>query len=224
MLEASWNLPRSNHTAMMELRQRIYATPIHHRDSITWLDDQNSSVTVASIYRQICAVTPPPAWCDAVWNRFSIPKCAFTFWLALKGRLLTKDRMRKFHMATDLRCFLCCNAIETHDHLFGSCPFITEVISDHAFVFTGDRASYINGLFLLNRPRGIRKSIGTLFLSIAVYLTWRERNDRAHNLDHHLSAKTIKHNAKRLLREKLHSSATFQKAVINDYGLISYLY
>ena len=224
MLEASWNLPSSNHFTMVELRRRISAISIQRRDSVTWLDDPSTSVSVASIFRHLCVATPSPAWCDAVWNRFSIPKCAFTFWLALKGRLLTRDRMRNFRMATDLRCIMCYNAIETHDHLFGSCPFITEVLSDHAFVFTGDLASYNNGLFLLNRPRGIRKSIGVLFLSIVVYLTWKERNDRAHNLDHHLSAQIIKHNAKRLLREKLHSSATFQKAVHNDYSLISYLY
>ena len=33
-----------------------------------------------------------------VWGKGCIPKLAFTLWLAVEGKLITKDRLRKWGM------------------------------------------------------------------------------------------------------------------------------
>lgn len=42
-----------------------------------------------------------------MWYSISISKCSFIIWLALKDRLLTKDRMTWFGINVDPECVLC---------------------------------------------------------------------------------------------------------------------
>ena len=62
-----------------------------------------------------------------VWGKGCIPKLAFTLWLAVQGKLMTKDRLRKWGMQNvDLTCVLC-GGIESVDHLFFACTFAKSV-------------------------------------------------------------------------------------------------
>lgn len=166
----------------------------------------------------------PPPWVDAVWSGFQIPKCSFNLWLVLQGRLLTKDRMRGFHLHADPGCILCGRALESHDHLFGSCSFSSFVINSSGFSFTGCWASYRNGRFLLGRYSPLRRDMALLFLAVAFYLIWREINSRIHNPGSSRPASSILVEAKRMFREKLFSSRKFQRAVRNDSSLVDFLY
>ena len=224
IVNSLWQLPTSNHLFVMDLRQKILGTPILARDSISWLDFSTLQTNIATIWNSIRDSSTPPAWIHAVWHSFSIPKCAFTFWLALKGRLLTKDRMQRFHMDTNLSCILCNRAIETHDHIFGSCPFISEILSTTSFKFHGVWDGYLLGRFFLDNSKGIRKQIGLLFLSVVIFLTWKERNDRIHNLHHSLPAVAISSVAKTMVRERLHHNKQFQRAYRKDNSVIVDLY
>ena len=221
---SAWNLPSSNHLFMIELRSKISAITIHSRDALFWGNDTANNVKISSIWHLLRTTANSPAWVDAVWHTLAVPKCSFTLWLALKGRLLTKDRMNNFEMYTDLRCCLCNNALENHDHLFGSCPYIHEVMTDPAFNFTGNWSSYLQGRFFLNRPKGIRKLIGYLFIAASVYMVWGERNARFHDVGHSIPALVIRKQVKQLLREKLHSCKSFQQAAVKDNSLIMELY
>ncbi|XP_017228409.1 uncharacterized protein LOC108203764 [Daucus carota subsp. sativus] len=224
ILNGSWNLPPSNHLDLRNLRRIVSAVPIRGRDNISWNSLTGNMVRVSSIWNSMHMLPSPPMWTSAVWHPLAIPKCAFTLWLALKGRLLTKDRMQRFNMQTDLKCELCHNAVENHSHIFGSCPFIDFILSGHSFQFTGCWESYVRGNFLLGRPQGIRKQLGALFIAISIYLVWQERNARIHNRAHPTPESIIRFNAKRMLREKLHSCHQFQKAVLKDNNLVMDLY
>lgn len=51
---------------------------------------------------------------SSFWNRLSVPKHCVIFWLVAHGRLLTKDRLRKWGMANiDPGCVLCGREEET---------------------------------------------------------------------------------------------------------------
>ncbi|KAL1223760.1 hypothetical protein V5N11_020313 [Cardamine amara subsp. amara] len=52
-----------------------------------------------------------------------VPRFSFATWLALRNRLPTRDRLRGWGMDVPSSCLLCSNGLETHDHLFFSCPF-----------------------------------------------------------------------------------------------------
>ncbi|XP_074292519.1 uncharacterized protein LOC141619402 [Silene latifolia] len=62
-------------------------------------------------------------WYHFVWNRYSLPKHCFMGWVAVQGRLLTKDRLMKMHICYDSECVLCGDDGEDHSHLFFRCAF-----------------------------------------------------------------------------------------------------
>ena len=224
IVNSSWNLPTSNHLDIIELRRRILPISIHSRDVISWGLISNNQVSVTMIWDFLRPRASKPIWFDAVWHVFSIPKCSFLLWLVLKERLLTRDRMLRFNMQTEIVCVLCNNATESHSHLFGSCPYTSEVLCIKGIHFTGDWTSYTSGRFFLNRCTGTKKLVGFLFIASAFFLIWKERNSRIHDTSHCVPACTIRDTVKRMLREKLHSSKRFNREASRDFNLILDLY
>lgn len=62
--------------------------------------------------------SPLSPWSKVVWFKLTVPRFSFITWLAMKGRLPTKDRLRGWVLTIPAVCVLCSNGIETHDHLF----------------------------------------------------------------------------------------------------------
>ncbi|XP_074289228.1 uncharacterized protein LOC141614380 [Silene latifolia] len=58
----------------------------------------------------------------------NIPRTSFIFWAAVKGRLLTKDRLVKMGYVIDTACFLCGTEQKSHKHLFYDCCFSEQCI------------------------------------------------------------------------------------------------
>ncbi|GJS11125.1 RNA-directed DNA polymerase, eukaryota, reverse transcriptase zinc-binding domain protein [Tanacetum coccineum] len=56
-----------------------------------------------------------------------IPRHAFILWLAIQGKLMTQDKMEKWQNNVDLRCALCKNCVDSHDHLFFKCDYALKV-------------------------------------------------------------------------------------------------
>jgi hypothetical protein len=54
-----------------------------------------------------------------VWEQWSLPKHNFSLWLAMLGKLSTRDRL--WFLSSDPLCSLCQNAYECHAHLFFNC-------------------------------------------------------------------------------------------------------
>ena len=221
---ATWNLPTSNHTLIMELREMVLPVTIHQYDAITWADNQAKFVSTSLIWNSIRLSSNTVPWTSAVWHALSIPKCAFIFWLALKNRLLTKERMVRFGLGNDSTCDFCHTDTETNAHLFSSCSFVTEILSDTSFSFTQDWNQYLSGEFLTGRQTMVWKNFSLLYLAVAVYYVWRERNERLHNAGHRRNAAVIKSLVKRMVREKVFSNTAFKKAAAKDSNLISALY
>ncbi|XP_074271306.1 uncharacterized protein LOC141595239 [Silene latifolia] len=65
-------------------------------------------------------------WHPVVWNRFNMPKHAFIGWLAIQGRLLTKDRLVRFGVIQDGACDMCLDHAEDHSHLLYHCRFSSQ--------------------------------------------------------------------------------------------------
>jgi len=55
-------------------------------------------------------------WAKVVWETWSLPKYNFILWLAVKGKLCTRDRLR--FLDINLLCVFCRLYKETHNHLF----------------------------------------------------------------------------------------------------------
>lgn len=223
--DRSWVLPTSNHVLIMDLRRRVTVIQIHSHDSISWDNYSAGNVNLSAIWGSFRNRGSSQPWVKAVWHRLSIPKCSFTFWLAIKNRLLTRERMhRLFGINTQPLCLLCNNSVETNDHLFGSCTFVTNILAGSRFQYTNSWADYLRGQFLVGNNSEVKKLLSYLYLSVTIYLVWKERNDRMHNPGHSRPAKQIQQLVFRMVREKVFSCDIFKKAVKKKISLVSLLY
>ena len=118
-------------------------------------------------------------WTKGVWEAWSLPKHTFILWLALKGKLKTKDRLS--FAAIDLTCTLCGEESESHRHLFFHCPWTYELWSSIRN-WLGITRRFLSLLSAARGLSGNKKDVNSrmcrVSLAILVYLIWEERNRR----------------------------------------------
>ncbi|GFY91886.1 hypothetical protein Acr_08g0002820 [Actinidia rufa] len=64
-------------------------------------------------------------WPKVIWTNYATPKHAFILWLAMKERLLTKDRLPD--PGANQPCSLCRAENETAEHLFFQCNYVRHI-------------------------------------------------------------------------------------------------
>lgn len=219
-----WELPASNHVDLINVRNLVTSTQIFNNDCITWDGLTSSNVAISSIWQSFRAHAPIVPWCDIVWGFFSIPKCSFIFWLAIQDRLLTKDRMASFDMHTDLRCLLCNGGPESVFHIFSCCPYFDLIRRSSPIPFTVDWSLCQAGDFFDTNVPMQEKQIASLYVAVAIYSTWKERNYRMHNAGPGHSTLNVIFNIKQVVRERLFSCTRFKKWVKKNPSLVNLLY
>ncbi|XP_071699386.1 uncharacterized protein [Rutidosis leptorrhynchoides] len=77
----------------------------------------------------ISSVTDIVPWYLIVRNSHSIPRDAFVLWLLLGERLKTPDKLQTWEIQNVevLKCSLCNIVADSHDHIFFSCNFSSQV-------------------------------------------------------------------------------------------------
>ena len=218
-----WHLPQSNHYSIQVMRDLISNIQVHAFDHITWDGLNNSRISISVIWHTLRHRSSRAPWCDIVWNSFSIPKCSFILWTALKNRLLTRDRMLDFDMQTDPGC-LFCNDLESTNHLFTSCPFFDLIRRACPVVFSSNWVHCQDGNIFSPTISKRQKLIGSLYFSVAVYLVWKERNFRCHNVGPGHASIHIITRLRQIVHERLFSCEKFKKWVREDRSIISLIY
>lgn len=121
-------------------------------------------------------------WRKLVWSNYGAPKWKFIFFLALHRRLLTKVRLTKWERVESDTCPLCDQDLETIDHLFFVCPYISAIwmkllawqgINRHTMTWQNDVYSAIANVRGKNNAQ-----IYHMTLAGSVYYYRQERNHR----------------------------------------------
>ena len=147
-------------------------------------------------------------WPKIIWNSNAIPKQAFIFWLGMKGRLLTKERLHDPNL--EKTCSLCRAEDESIDHLFFQCLFVRQVWSKvknwlgfHRSLTTLKAA--VKWVIKEARGTGFQEKMKKLALASTTYFLWEARN-------------LI------IFEGKIQSPETvFRKIQISVYGVLNYL-
>ena len=92
-----------------------------------WFD--RGKYTTAETYKKLQNTGESLRWCKAIWDHHNIPKHCFVGWLAMKRRLMTRNRLIAMGGCQSDSCLLCENGKEDHDHLFFDCIFSKQCIS-----------------------------------------------------------------------------------------------
>ncbi|GJX09125.1 reverse transcriptase zinc-binding domain-containing protein [Tanacetum coccineum] len=123
------------------------------------------------------------AWYNVVWFSNMIPRHAFIVWLLIHGRLPTQDRISKWYPNRSMKCSLCCEEMDSHDHLFFKCKYAAKIWSvakgKCQIKETSNEWKRIREeLIKLPNKRNIWIIIKKITYAACVYLIWHERNLR----------------------------------------------
>ena len=119
------------------------------------------------------------SWDRVVWEQWSLPKYSFILWLAVLGKLKTRDRL--WFIPSDPSCAFCRCESETHAHLFFACSWTGRLWGRIKDWLRIDRRmmsinSALRGLF--PKRSNLVARMRRVSLGITVYLIWEERNKR----------------------------------------------
>ncbi|PSS30620.1 Ribonuclease H protein [Actinidia chinensis var. chinensis] len=120
-------------------------------------------------------------WPAVIWSNYTTPKHAFILWLAMKERLLTKDRLPD--PGADQTCSLCRTENETTEHLFFQCNFVRQIWSPIKS-WMGFRRTLstlkaaVKWSIKEARGTGIQSKAKRLGIACTTYFVWEARNLR----------------------------------------------
>ncbi|KAK3225726.1 hypothetical protein Dsin_005588 [Dipteronia sinensis] len=185
VLGDSWSWPAAMSIDIVEIRSRMPSyNPISNiEDSIHWLPSSNGIYSASSALASLRVPYPLVPWFKLVWFPQNIPRMSFILWIAIRGRLSTRDRIHKYDPRAVSTCVLCNSHLESHAHLFFEYLFNraiwTQILKYYGFpwnsLWWNDFIIWASTHWRGNTPIIVAKK---LCLGVAVYHIWRERNCR----------------------------------------------
>nr|GEX07717.1 hypothetical protein [Tanacetum cinerariifolium] len=100
----------------------------HKKDELIWKsrDGKECKFSVKQACEDLSCCYNAVKWKNLVWFSQNIPKHAFILWMAILNKMTTQDKVRTWGSTDVMRCPLCCNDMDSHDHLFFKCQFANE--------------------------------------------------------------------------------------------------
>jgi hypothetical protein len=96
-------------------------------DSFFWRWSSSGQYSSASAYSALFLRQSSLLGAKELWKSKVPNKCRFFVWLALQGRCWTVARWMEHGLQNDGTCVLCCQDLETCNHILAGCSFSREV-------------------------------------------------------------------------------------------------
>lgn len=185
-----WNLPpaRTDNEVVLQIILSTTPVPSPMRGNDVYLWRQNSggfgpSFSSRDTWERIRTPAPLVPWHSVAWFREEIPRCSFITWMALLGRLPTRDRLISWGMTVPSGCVLCSSADESLSHLFFQCSFAVASWTRFCGRYLASPPSSLDDLVLICQhfpgPHADRAVVVFKLLNqVIIYNLWRERNAR----------------------------------------------
>lgn len=151
------------------------------QDGADWLS--KSEFSVSKLYQALLGEVERVEWAKMICQNPAPPKCVFSIWLLLHGKLPTCNFLQKIGIVVDPTCCLCGEETETIDHMFFACDVVQHVWAgvarwcgfDHRLGSWNEEHSYLLGQCRSNsgKQRRYRSAV-----SVVMYFVWKERNKR----------------------------------------------
>ncbi|KAK3229959.1 hypothetical protein Dsin_001840 [Dipteronia sinensis] len=185
VLGDSWSWPTAMSIDLVKIRSRMhsYNPNSNIEDSIQWLPSSNGIYSASSTLASLRAPHPLVPWFKLVWFPQNILRMSFILWMAVRGRLSTRDRIHKYDPRAVTTCVLCNSHLESYAYQFFECLFSTAIWTQLLnYCGTPWNGLYWNAFIAWasthwrgNTPIIVAKK---LCLGAAVYHIWREHNCR----------------------------------------------
>lgn len=156
-------------------------------DTVLWRgknDVYKASFSTKDTWHMTRTAVTTVSWHKGVWFTYGTPKFSFCAWLTARNRLSTGDRMLQWNRGALATCCFCNTVIETRDHLFFACGFIShiwEALARKLFKsqFSYDWHSLLNTISAGWHDR-TESFVARYVFQATSYTIWRERNGRKH--------------------------------------------
>ncbi|GJV58010.1 RNA-directed DNA polymerase, eukaryota, reverse transcriptase zinc-binding domain protein [Tanacetum coccineum] len=170
-------------------RVQVPSLNISEADVIKWKTKKGQKVgfSTKQAWLDIKDDLPKVNWWKLVWYSQSNPRCAFILWMAIKGKILTQDRMMKWSKEI-LVCPLCRTTFDSHTHLFFQCEYSAKIYDGlkekmKADNIPNDWDQIIQYMANLPCNNSIWSIVNKIILANAIYHIWKERNGRIFTSD-----------------------------------------
>ncbi|GKC32324.1 RNA-directed DNA polymerase, eukaryota, reverse transcriptase zinc-binding domain protein [Tanacetum coccineum] len=181
-----WNWPRRWSERFREVLEiQVPTINEEFEDKAIWFNKKGKEkiFCVSEVWKGMKNDSPKVIWCNHVWFSQCVPRHSFILWMAIKGRLKTQDRLSRWLTIQDMKCPLCRQCKDYHNHLFFSCNYsrrLWERLKGLANLdnVTDSWAQIISSI--VNKPatNTIWSVIQRLVWRASVYYMWQERNIR----------------------------------------------
>ncbi|GAB2266922.1 hypothetical protein Dimus_037924 [Dionaea muscipula] len=115
-----------------------------------------------------------------VWNGDLFPRHQAILWLTLKNKWRTKSRLMEQGIATDNSCVLCCEGVETVDHLVFACKFSKSILNRTLFAvkLTLSRLDWRLWITRVTKGKTPFARARRRCIAAVIYCLWQEQNSR----------------------------------------------
>ncbi|XP_050217749.1 uncharacterized protein LOC126668603 [Mercurialis annua] len=117
-----WNLPNPMDEVTAEAWERVRKFSVNSmEDLVVWKHSKNGAFSIQNAWKTFRPATGKVSWWRLIWSPGLVPRHSFIVWLAIKKKLRTKDKLRRWGCVGNDICVLCGEETETIEHLFFSC-------------------------------------------------------------------------------------------------------
>ena len=192
--DSTWSLPHPRSQQEVDLHSHLttLSLPLSHDtiDACEWIAGDHS-LTVFSSATTWDVLRPRQQtkdWVDVVWFKGTVPKLAFTMWIANYDRLPTMARLAAWGLPVSPTCAFCSRFDETRDHLMLSCDYSQDVWTEVLLRCNPSSTTFTmftNWQELLSWIREpLSKSLKLLrklAVQLVIFHLWKQRNNLRHN-------------------------------------------
>ncbi|XP_060195314.1 uncharacterized protein LOC132624570 [Lycium barbarum] len=115
--QASWVIKK-----ILKATKYVEHIGLREADLVTW-----EQFSIKAIYMKLSGEFQRVPWRRLVCNNGGAPRWLFILFLAIWGKILTRDRLPKRGCTENTSCALCDDSKESCGHLFFTCSFSVQV-------------------------------------------------------------------------------------------------
>nr|XP_016505941.1 PREDICTED: uncharacterized protein LOC107823746 [Nicotiana tabacum] len=143
----------------------------------------NKNITINYIYKMLKQDHQKMPWRKLICNNGGMPKWIFILYVAIMGKLDTRDTLGRRGITNNLLCPICNEEEESMKHLFFKCTYTTTIwekllqwmnVNRRPIEWSQEIEWACNNV----RGRSANAEIYRIALASCVYYVWQERNHR----------------------------------------------
>ncbi|XP_044477534.1 uncharacterized protein LOC123204803 [Mangifera indica] len=98
----------TNTIELNEIKETLILDLMGGEDQVVWIPNAKGTFTTHLAWEELRSKNGKVAWCRLIWFKKHISCHGFISWLAIKGKLMTRDKLLEFGFSSS-SIYLMCN-------------------------------------------------------------------------------------------------------------------